>query len=46
MTKDGIQPLFYKHCPAFMRGKFGVSEFARLCGLSRLTMYKYLRLVE
>ena len=44
-TKDDIPPIFYKHYPAFMRGEFSVSEFARLCGLSRPTMYKYLRLL-
>ena len=44
-TKDDIPPLFYKHYPAFMAKQMNVSEFARICGLSRPTIYKYLRLV-
>ncbi len=44
-TKDDIPPIFYKHYPTFMAGKINVSEFARLCGLSRPTVYKYLKLL-
>ncbi len=44
-TKDDIPAVFYKHYPAFMAGKLNVSELARVCGLSRPTVYKYLRLV-
>ena len=44
-TKDDIPATFYKHCPAFMAGTLNVSELARVCGLSRATVYKYLRLV-
>ena len=44
-TKDDIPPIFYKHYPAFMSGTLNVSELARVCGLSRPTVYKYLRLV-
>jgi len=45
-TKDDIPPLFYKHYPAFMSGTLNVSELARVCGLSRPTVYKYLRLIQ
>ena len=45
-TKDDIPPIFYKHYPAFAAGKLNVSEFARLCGLSRPTIYKYVGLVK
>ena len=45
-TKDDIPPIFYKHYPAFMAKQMNVSEFARVCGLSRPTIYKYLRLVS
>ena len=45
-TKDDIPPIFYKHYPAFVAGKLNVSELARLCGLSRPTIYKYVGLVE
>lgn len=44
-TKDDIPAVFYKHYPAFMAGTLNVSELARICGLSRPTVYKYLRLV-
>jgi len=44
-TKDDIPAVFYKHYPAFMAGTLNVSELARMCGLSRPTVYKYLRLV-
>ena len=44
-TKDNIPALFYKHYPSFVSGQINVSEFARICGLSRPTVYKYLRLV-
>ena len=45
-TKDDIPPIFYKHYPSFVASKINVSEFARLCGLSRPSVYKYLRLLE
>lgn len=45
-TKDDIPAIFYKHYPAFMAKQMNVSEFARVCGLSRPTIYKYLRLVS
>jgi len=45
-TKDSIPPLFYKHYPAFAAGTINISEFARLCALSRPTVYKYLRLLK
>lgn len=44
-TKDDIPAVFYKHYPAYMTGTLNVSELARICGLSRPTVYKYLRLV-
>jgi len=44
-TKDDIPSVFYKHYPTFMAGTLNVSELARICGLSRPTVYKYLRLV-
>ena len=44
-TKDDIPPVFYKHYPSFAAGSMNVSELARICGLSRPTVYKYLKLV-
>ena len=45
-TKEDIPPLFYKHYPAYVAKQINVSEFARLCGLSRPTVYKYIRMLE
>ena len=44
-TKEDIPAIFYKHYPAFASGNMNVSELARICGLSRPTVYKYLRIV-
>ena len=44
-TKDDIPPIFYKHYPAFVAGTMNVSEFARVCGLSRPTIYKYIKIL-
>ena len=44
ITKEDIPTIFYKHYPAFAAGKMNVSELARICDLSRPTIYKYLRL--
>lgn len=45
-TKEDIPALFYRHYPTYASGKMNVSELARVCGLSRPTVYKYLRLVK
>ena len=44
-TKDDIPPIFYKHYPAFVAGTMNVSELARVCGLSRPTVYKYMKMM-
>ena len=44
-TKDDIPTIFYKHYPAYANGSLNVTEFARVCGLSRQTVYKYLKLL-
>ena len=44
-TTNDIPPIFYKHYPAFVAGTMNVSEFARVCGLSRPTVYKYLKML-
>ena len=46
VTKEDIPAIFYKHYPAFMAGKLNVSELARVCGMSRPTVYKYLKLLQ
>ena len=44
-TRDDIPANFYKHYPSYAAGNLNVSEFARVCGLSRPTVYKYLKLI-
>lgn len=45
-TKDDIPAVFYKHYPAYVAGQLNVSELARVCGLSRPTVYKYLKIIS
>ena len=45
-TKDDIPAIFYKHYPAFVQGNLNISEFARVCDLSRTTIYKYISLLN
>ena len=45
-AKDDIPAVFFKHYPTLKEGKMNISELARVCGLSRPTVYKYMRMVE
>lgn len=45
-TKDSIPAIFLRHYPAYKSGKLNVSEFSRVCDLSRTTIYKYISLLE
>lgn len=45
-TADDVPGVFLKHYPQYLAGKLNVSELARVCGISRPTTYKYLRLVK
>ena len=45
-NKDNIPHIFYKHYPQYKAGILNKVEFARVCGLSYPTIYKYLALVE
>lgn len=45
-TIDSIPSVFYKYYPMFKNGSINLSEFSRLCGMTRATIYKYLGLVE
>ena len=45
LTKEDIPALFYKHYPAYAAGKMNVTELARVCDLSRPTVYKYIKLI-
>lgn len=45
-TRDDIPTIFYKHYPTYLAGQMNVSELARVCEVSRPTIYKYLKLVK
>lgn len=43
---EDIPQAFLRHYPAFKSGQLNMSEFARVCNLSRTTAYKYVALLE
>lgn len=45
-TKDNIPDIFFKHYPSYVNKTLNLSEFARVCGLSRNSIYKYVSMVE
>lgn len=45
-TADDIPAIFYKHYPTYASGQLNLSEFARVCELSRPTVYKYLKMIR
>lgn len=44
-TVENIPAVFLRHYPAYKNGQLNVSELARVCGLSRTTVYKYLTIL-
>ena len=44
--KEDIPTNFLKHYASYKEGQMNLSELARVCGLSRPTVYKYLKLME
>lgn len=45
-SKDDLPTSFYKYYTLYKSGSFNISEFARLCNMSRSTVYKYINLIE
>lgn len=45
-TLDDIPSLFYKYYPRYKDGQMNISELARMCELSRPTVYKYIRMMK
>ena len=45
-TIDQIPSGFLRHYPAYKSGQLNLSELARVCDLSRTTVYKYIYLLE
>ena len=46
ITLEDVPASFIRHYPAYKKGQLNVSELARVCDLSRTTVYKYIELVE
>ena len=46
VTADSIPAIFLRHYPAYKNGQLNVLELARVCDLSRTTVYKYIGLLE
>ena len=46
VTADTIPAIFYRHYPAYQSGQLNISEFARVCDVSRTTIYKCLSIVR
>lgn len=44
-TKEDIPAIFFRHYPTYISGRMNISELARVCGLSRPTVYKYLKMI-
>ena len=45
-TADDIPAVFLRHYPAYKNKQLNLSELARVCDLSRTTVYKYIDLLE
>ena len=46
VSKDNIPNVFFKHYPSYKSGSLNITDFARVCQMSRTTIYKYIFLVE
>ena len=46
LTKNKIPPIFYCHYPSYVKGKLNISELARVCNMSRTTVYKYIEILK
>ena len=46
MALEDLPPAFLRHYPAYKVGALNVSELARVCDISRTTVYKYIGILE
>ena len=46
VSKEDIPAVFLRHYPAYKSKQLNVSELARVCDISRTTVYKYIGLLE
>ncbi len=45
VSAEDIPPIFFRHYPSYKAGQLNISEFARVCEMSRNTIYKYLKML-
>ncbi len=45
-TINDIPSSFFRHYPSYKAGKMNLSELARICCLSRTTVYKYISIIN
>lgn len=45
ITKADLPATFLKYYPSYRDGTMNIAELARICGLSRPTIYKYIKMV-
>lgn len=45
ITKADLPPVFMKYYSAYYDGTMSITELSRICGISRPTAYKYLRII-
>ena len=46
LTTEDIPTAFLRHYPSYKKGQLNLSELARVCELSRTTVYKYISVLE
>ena len=46
LTKEDIPPIFYRHYPSYVSGELNTSELARVCDMSRTTVYRYINILK
>ena len=46
VTKEDLPAVCMKYYPSYADGTMSVTELARICGLSRPTVYKYMNIFE
>lgn len=46
MVAEDIPSVFLRHYPSYKKGQLNLSELARVCELSRTTVYKYISFLE
>ena len=45
-TANDIPTIFFRHYPSYKSHQLNISELARVCDMSRTTVYKYISLLE